>query len=61
MYTFKQLHPGDMFNTMIGRWVKIDNQNAIYVIGALRDIGSIEAINDNLSVVVLFSPILRIW
>ena len=41
---FKFLKIGAIFNTIIGRWVKISDTEAVYIMGSLREIGAIEDI-----------------
>jgi hypothetical protein len=60
MYKFEDLIIGDMFNTMSGRWVKIDVDKAICVMSSIHNIGQIVTSNffSRSMVIVLYSSML---
>jgi len=52
---FKDLEHGDMFNTKIARWVKIDDDTAIVVMSGIMVIGCTRVISGDTDVIVLYS------
>lgn len=54
MTKFNELNIGDMFNSMIARYVKTDDKHAIVVMSSMLDIGTIMEFSDE-EVIVLWS------
>lgn len=52
---FGDLYIGDMFNTMVGRYVKTSETEAICVMSAIDKLGQICTFNDSTNIVVLWS------
>ena len=55
MMYFSELCIGDMFNTKVARWVKINDYQAICVQSGLIKLGSIQDFNQQQDVVLLYS------
>ena len=51
---FKDLSPGDMFNTKAARWVKIDRHTAIVVMSGILEIGLFQEITDDVNIIPLY-------
>lgn len=52
---FDKLNIGAMFNTAIGRWVKISDTDAIYVMGSVQEIGEKVMIPKAMYCIVLYN------
>lgn len=52
--TFGDLSPGDMFNTMVARYVKINYIDAIVVMSAIREIGAIIEFKEDHQIIPLY-------
>lgn len=53
--SFRKLNIGAMFNTAIGRWVKISDKDAIYVMGSVQEIGDKFMIPQDMYCIVLYN------
>jgi len=62
MHKFEDLIIGDMFNTMSGRWVKVDFNKAICVMSSMYRLGYIvdSEFFSNSTIVLLYSSLLSV-
>ena len=51
---FSQLDVGDMFNTLVCRYVKKNEHHAIVVVDGIYDIGDIHDIDDSILIIPLY-------
>jgi hypothetical protein len=54
MIKFSNLSIGDMFNIIIGRYVKISDNEAICVMSGIHEIGKIQSFSDDTEVLPLY-------
>lgn len=59
MHTFGELILGDMFNTTVGRYVKVSPTEAICVLSTMLPIGKICPIRDDMEVILLYSEVIQ--